>query len=279
VSYDDLRQRANMRALLQDLSRERFFARTRQNFGFSLDLDRALEAIAEPTYAGALRAIFEQFAHSKGMVRWGDKTPEYNSHLDTLLQLFPDAQFLHVVRDPRAVAVSQFRAGFGSKNAYEAAVNWHQDFVNVQRFGARMPAARYHWFRYEDLVADPAAALDRVACFLGIANHTELTSGLRDHLRVQVRAAGGDAWRKELSREELRCIEAVCGGQMAALGYDMISGREALAMPGPLRLLAWHARSLWRRAADGRYWADNLYRLRLRLREVPIVRRTIAAGR
>ena len=119
--YGDLRVRGNMRRLLTDISRERFFPRTRRNFGFVFDVDRALRYVTEPTYAGALRAIFEQFATSKGLVRWGDKTPEYNYHLDVLLELFPTAQFVHVVRDPRDMAVSQFKAGFGSKTAYEAA--------------------------------------------------------------------------------------------------------------------------------------------------------------
>src|SRR5687768_4954339 len=71
--YGDLRDERRMRVLLEDLSRERFFARTRQNFGFVFDIDRAMQSIESPSYPSVLRAIFAQFADSQGKVRWGDK--------------------------------------------------------------------------------------------------------------------------------------------------------------------------------------------------------------
>jgi len=76
-NYGDLSDDSRLRWLLQDISRERFFARTRQNFGFVFDVERALRSVARRTYSGVLRAIFEQFAASQGHVRWGDKTPDY----------------------------------------------------------------------------------------------------------------------------------------------------------------------------------------------------------
>jgi hypothetical protein len=41
----------------------------------------------------------------------GDKTPRYYEFLDHLKILFPDARFLHIVRDPRDVAVSLLYQG------------------------------------------------------------------------------------------------------------------------------------------------------------------------
>ena len=80
--YGDLADDGNLRRLLHDISQERFFFRTRQNFGFALDVERAARAVGpERTYSNVLRAIFGQFAETQGHVRWGDKTPRYSLHL------------------------------------------------------------------------------------------------------------------------------------------------------------------------------------------------------
>ena len=70
--YGDLRFQANMRRLLTDISRERFFPRTRRNFGFVLDIDRALRYVSEPSYAGALRAIFGSKTAYEAAKHWCD---------------------------------------------------------------------------------------------------------------------------------------------------------------------------------------------------------------
>ena len=271
--YGDLRTPGNLRRLLHDISHERFFARTRRNFGFVLNVDRALQSVVEPTYAGALRAIFGQFAATKGMARWGDKTPEYNYNLPTLLDLFPTAQFVHVVRDPRAVALSQFKVGFGSKSAYEAASRWREAMNLVRSFGTRVGPDQFMEFRYEDLLADPITRLEGVARFLGIANHSAVVASKARHLCSQVRADDSDKWRA-LDPGDLACIEAVAAAEMAASGYG--GATTGLVRIGAIRRARWRVQGLWRRLVDHRCWADDVYRLGLRARAVRIMHRPLA---
>ena len=274
--YGDLRQHAAMRRLLTDMSRERFFTRTRRNFGFVLDIDQAIRSIAEPTYAGAIRAVFEQFAATKGLVRWGDKTPEYNKHLDTLLELFPNAQFVHVVRDPRDVAVSVFKTPFGAKNAYEAAVDWRDDVDRIEAFGSRLAPGQFMNFRYECLLRDPAATLDGVAAFLGIANHASLVDGLGSHLRAQVRAGNSLKWTTGLTSPEITCIETLCGSALTRFGYARSTPDSVALKLGFAAVARWKMQGIWRRVANRRYWADNAYRLGLRFRDAPVLLRPSA---
>lgn len=49
------------------------------------------------------------YARSKGKPRWAEKTPDNALHLPTLLDLFPDARCIHLVRDPLDVALSTVR--------------------------------------------------------------------------------------------------------------------------------------------------------------------------
>jgi hypothetical protein len=271
--YGSLRNPSSMRRLLNDISHERFFVRTRRNFGFVFDIDLAMRSIAEPTYAGAVRAIFEQFAATKGLVRWGDKTPEYSRHLDSLLTLFPNAQFLHVVRDPRDVAVSVFKTAFGAKHAYEAAVAWCDAVNRIEAFGKRLPPDQFMQFHYEALIESPADTLEGVARFLGIANHAQLVTGLSSHLRTQVRRDNSLKWKTSLSGQEIACIEAVTGPALTRFGYKPESEDGPSANVGFAQIARWQVQGMWRRAVNRRYWADNLYRLRLRFRDTPLMLR------
>jgi hypothetical protein len=54
----------------------------------------------------AIAAIVEAHAERAGKPRWGDKTPMYMRHLGLLERLFPDAQYVHLVRDGRDAALS-----------------------------------------------------------------------------------------------------------------------------------------------------------------------------
>ena len=57
-----------------------------------------------PTFAEAVQSIYQLYAESQGKQRFGDKTPLYMQHLDVLDRAFPDARYVHIVRDGRDAA-------------------------------------------------------------------------------------------------------------------------------------------------------------------------------
>jgi hypothetical protein len=262
--YGDLGHDANLRRLFEDLSRERFFARTRQNFGFVFDAEQALRSVRTRTYDGALRAVFGQFAASQGAVRWGDKTPDYCHHLDVIHELFPDAQFLHVVRDGRAVASSSFKTGFGPKNAFEAALAWKKALGQIRRFRDTLPAHAFAEIHYERLVDDPVATLEDIAGFLGIQNREEVVAAVAPALRAQVRVGTALKWKQELSWREIECFEAYAREELESFGYTPLF-RPRTKRQGAAEQLFWQAQAAWRRLGNRRYWSDNWYKLGLRL--------------
>jgi hypothetical protein len=270
--YGDLRDERRLRVLLEDLSRERFFARTRQNFGFVFDIDRAMQSIESPSYPSVLRAIFAQFADSQGKARWGDKTPEYCHHLPLIRSLFPDAQFVHVIRDGRAVARSLFDTGFGPKNAYEAALDWKRTIGEITRFRDTLAAGSYIELRYEDLLEDPLRMLTSVAGFLGIENHAEVMAVTGGGLRAYVRGQNAGKWKHQLTWREIECFEAFAGDELRALGYPL-QFRPRNVRLSAAEALFWQAQGVWRRLGNRRYWADNWYKLGLRIRDArPMLR-------
>jgi len=101
-----------------------------------------------------------------GVIWLGDKTPGYTEALPTLHTLFPEARFIHVLRDPRDVLVSRVfqRARTGSnpnfatsgdplyyKTAQDVAIGWQLGTERVHRFKSDFPSL-VHEVRYEDLL-------------------------------------------------------------------------------------------------------------------------------
>ena len=267
--YGDLRDDYRLRWLFEEIRRERFFERTRRNFGFVFDVDRAMRAIPHRTYAGALEAIFEQFARTKGLSRWGDKTPDYSRHLPVLRELFPTAQFLHVVRDGRDVAVSTFKSEFGAKNTFEAARTWKEHIRLIERFSAGLPASDFRTIRYEDMLKDPAATLGTIGTFLGLSNGEAVMASIAGRLRQQVWEHNTDKSKQFLSAREIECFEAVAWDELQEFGYTPRYRRRSKPMTFA-ESAYWKARGVWRRLSDPRYWADDWYKARLRLREATL---------
>jgi hypothetical protein len=276
--YGDLAESSRMRWLLEDLGRERFFMRTRRNFGFVFDVERALRSVGTPTYAGAVRAIFEQFAATQGHVRWGDKTPDYCHHLPVIHQLFPDAQFLHVVRDGRDVAHSALATGFGPKNCYEAALAWRKTLGEIDRFRETLPAGSYTEIRYEQLVSDPAGTLTNVARFLEIENVDALMTVVAPQLRAQVRSGSALKWKQQLCWREIECFEAFAGDELHRRGYPL-QFRPRMTRSSAVEVAFWKGQAAYRRLANRRYWADNWYKLGLRARDAALSLRGLARAR
>lgn len=110
--------------------------------------------------------IQDAYAQRRGKLRWADKTPRYALIMDFLDQLFPDAQFIHVIRDPRDVVLSH-RTRFGYVAAVKAVRKWPMYVATAQASGERLGPDRYLELRYEELIADSEKELRRVFDFLG----------------------------------------------------------------------------------------------------------------
>jgi hypothetical protein len=104
-----------------------------------------------------------------GKERWAEKDPTYTLLLDLVEELFPTAQYVHLVRDGHDV-VASFRDRWGYRSAARAARSEWRRYVSAARaLGAQLPVSRYHEIRYERLVAAPEPTLRDLLAFLGEA--------------------------------------------------------------------------------------------------------------
>jgi Sulfotransferase family len=273
--YGVLQDDRDLRLLVHDIAAERCFYRWRKRFGFTLDPERVLAELEERTYRGVLLAIFGQFAAYHRMDRWGDKTPEYNRSLSVLDELFPDAQYVHVVRDGRDAALSAFKIHFGDKNAYATALEWIESVEAVRRFAARLPPRRLLEIRYEDLLTNPSAVFAQLIAFLDIDDpHGRLLAFIDAHIDDDLRGDNMQKWKKAFTPAQQALYEAVAGDLLHHYGYELVAGgRRQLAFPARV---FWSLDNQVRRMSQREYWQDNLYKARVRTRAIALPLRRVA---
>ncbi|NIP86637.1 MAG: sulfotransferase, partial [Planctomycetales bacterium] len=122
------------------------------------------------------------------------KSPPHLGRIETLLELFPDAQFVHIHRDPYEVFASSLRLWRALCQTQSLQVppeeGW-EEFVLVvferlyaafERQRAAIPAGHLCEVRYEDLVADPLGALAQIYHQLGLGGLDPLRPAVQQHL-------------------------------------------------------------------------------------------------
>lgn len=180
-----------------------------------------------------IRYAHEKYAKCQGKSRWGQKTPRFIRYVEKLVEAYPDALFVHVIRDPRAVAASLRKSRAHRSNALFAAKRWVRDVQAGLEAQNAFPD-RFIEVRYEDLVCDTMDCLRRVCDFLNVRFSDKMIdytdTGCREYsncyyqslhkrLRDKPDKARVDAWRNSLTSRSQRIIEAISRPLMAQLRY------------------------------------------------------------
>jgi hypothetical protein len=222
---------------------DRFVTDLRGNrwFGkWGIDDDRLRSALdpAPGDLADALRRVFESYADAFGKPRYADKTPSYVQHIPMLAALFPDARFVHVIRDGRDVALSFRRLPFGPDTLDEAALFWRSRTLTGRRAGASLGPKRYLEVHYEDLAREPEKHLRQICEFIDIpydpamlrfnehADRLMATGVPGAHERLaSPPALAARTWRDQLNRSQIRRFEVLAGDALTSFGYEVTSDR------------------------------------------------------
>jgi sulfotransferase family protein len=270
-SFGDLREESSRRALATSIVGER----STLFYDLGLDAGDVLDEIVAgpPTLGSAIGIVFRAYARRFDKPRWGDKRPGYYQFIPALLRLFPDAQFVHLIRDGRDCVASLQAMPWFTQDFYAAVCTWIEAIDSGRRAARRLPPGTYFELRYEQLVADPGVRLEELCAFLGEEYHPAMAEPHRIagstlperqiwHAETQraVTAAPSGTWRERLKPWEIAVCEAAMGGRLRALGYEVTGagGRPSAAH------LARYARSagLHRGAAFKRRMRDHLERRR-----------------
>jgi LPS sulfotransferase NodH len=205
---------------------------------------------SDGSIASLFRRLIERWAEARGSgsVLIGEKSPEHLRDVPTLARWYPESVFVHTLRDPRAVYVSELRrrregrwglkragvplpqplvdAALGPIQLLHTLVNWRQAVALDLRY-RRTLGDRYLLLRFEDLVREPEAELRSLCDRLGVAFDPAMlevdvvgSSFQSDrHAGAGLDPSAIDRWRQHVGRLSRAWFALTLGGPMARHGY------------------------------------------------------------
>ena len=166
---------------------------------------------------------------------WVDHTPSNIKNAPVLLEIFPDAKFIHIVRDGRAVASSVMPLDWGPNTIDKAAYSWVKRLSQNLSVESMLGPMRIMRIKFEDLVQHPADAMKQVCRFLAVDYQPQMVEGAgfnvprytaNQHSLVGKKPdpAEIDTWGTNLTARQVEIFEGIAGDMLLSLGYSLKYG-------------------------------------------------------
>lgn len=140
--------------------------------------------------------VYQILCEKAAPLRLIDKSPGYlrrKKYMDLMLQAFPDARFIHLLRHPRGQCNSILKVKGGSlallmvnsidytgkTPILDPQIAWHDANLRILKFLRSLPPTQWIRIRGEDLLAHQDDTIDTVCSWLGIANTPEERERMR----------------------------------------------------------------------------------------------------
>ena len=220
---------------------EDLFAEPKFMKGWSVDRDHLTRAyrnipLKDVKFDLLLKMVYYAYPsiYDKNEVKiLGDKNPIYTIFIDEIKEIFPEAKFIHIIRDYRANIVSN-RKWFPRKKIAILAQTWliGNRVIDKQK---RLSPHNFYTVRYEDLVADPEKYAREIAVFLDVDYHRtmvdfhrktqelyvskdkkvtnfhrELVKTIHENIIKPIHTGKIDTWKKELTPKEIAVADYIC---------------------------------------------------------------------
>ncbi|MEQ7010818.1 sulfotransferase [Actinopolymorpha sp. B17G11] len=229
--FGDLAVEANRRALAEMIVTSKWFG------DLGLDPSTITDRIVDEawTVGSAVGLVLRAYSDRFGKLRWGDKRPYYRTAIWLIRRMFPNAQFVHIIRDGRDCVASMKSVPPWDELGFSARVRaWTEAIDRGNRARDDLPADTYHEIQYEMLVADPEKHLSTLSEFLGEPYDEAMLSPerladtfvpehqtwhVRTRQEVSTRSVG--SFRDRLEPWQLRVCEAVMGERLREYGYEL----------------------------------------------------------
>lgn len=184
--------------------------------------------------------LFSTLSSRAGKSRWIEKTPKNVTALDFIFSYFPEATFIHVIRDGRDVAASLRNhpkhfivdgvalPSLINRPIEESVGRWLSDVEAGKRFRGH---PRYTEVRYEDLVERPEEVISSLLSVLDLPPDERLLSpDGRELVEVvhflpsaraveKINSESIGRWKKDISKDEALYIEKMAGPLLRELKY------------------------------------------------------------
>lgn len=176
-------------------------------------LDEALAGLHEQYHADPWSAcrqfmddLLQPFTERAGARTWVEMTPPNGKRADALCRMFPDARFIHMVRDGRDVAASVARRSWGPNDTLSALTWWRQGMATIEKSMSKADPGRVRSIRLESLVVSR-----REEEYAGLLEFAGLTDSEPVRRFFDDKVAAGSmhpgSWRRGLDDAQVQEIE------------------------------------------------------------------------
>jgi hypothetical protein len=211
------------------------------------------------SWASIIEVILKYYAPSqrKQDFIWGDKTPNYLGHMGLLKEIYPEARFLHIIRDPRDVILSQKKTW--EKNPFRAANSWRELIIEGQESGRQL-GRDYKEIHFESLLRTTDTVIKSICDYLECGFDKNMTT--LDKPSENYGDARGcsfilnnnmNKYINKISASKLKRIEEIVKPVAESLGYKMIYGAKFK----PLNYILSYIYRLANGLADARHYIKN----------------------
>lgn len=101
-----------------------------------------------------------------GKPRWCEKTPSHVFCVDIIHEVYPEAQFIHIIRNGSHVVRSLQNVAWSPRRIRWSVDRWRDSVEAGRRFGSKLSSALYREIRYEELCDQPEASIRGLCDFL-----------------------------------------------------------------------------------------------------------------
>ena len=191
----------------------------------------------ERTFGAVFGTILDLFARAKRADIRGEKSPGHVLYMREIKDVFPQARFVHLVRDPRAVVNSRREQSWcRPKGIRENSLFWVEQVAAGMK-GARKLGRDIITVRYEDLIEHAEKTLRNLCSSLGISFEPVMLDYWKHNHRLldldrepwNVNASRPlqpdrvNRWRSQFSVDEVLEIETIAWPLMRTFGYVPVS--------------------------------------------------------
>ena len=182
----------------------------------------------------------------KNDVYWGWKDPMLTPHIFELAAAYPEAFFIVLVRDPRAVVASYIENSWGlGTNVYTGALRWKSEVSHQVTF-FNSHKTRCIFLKYESLVEDSESCLKRICEAIGVEFSKSMLDFYQQPLEFAQNASNVNTkkpinrdslnkWKRALSKRQIKIINAVCKNMLHDLDYTELT--ECTGFPSKFEVL------------------------------------------
>ena len=234
-AYRGLPWRVQVAAVLEEFEKNEEFSEWEVDL-FALMARVGLLKKEDRTFAELVNLIYTEYGsfHAPGKTRWGDKTPDNAFNLDLIEKHFPNAQYIHMLRDGRDSVASFFKSNFYNGDIIRAAYKWRDSVRFCRRFKKKVQdKRRFFELRYEDLVFSPDKKIKEICNYLNIdvtekmLQYKGASSNMKDVLNkkkhqnvnrgIFTKSIGH--WEQDIPKSDIRKVLKIIEGELRFFGY------------------------------------------------------------